>query len=161
MLVMLVLSRESGKAFLIGDDVRITVVEIRGGKVRLGVEAPDHLTVRREELQQEAKLRTEAAEQELQHPSDAHTTENGEHDADLLLPAMLSSSVLALAVVLAVAGGPVTVACAFILGLGAFSYLMEVVNRAALRSPAPRWASPLNAVRECLSNEPHALEQTR
>ena len=50
---MLVLSRKIGQSLLIGSDIRIKVVEIRGQQVRLGLEAPDDVPVIREELQRE------------------------------------------------------------------------------------------------------------
>lgn len=52
---MLVLSRRIDERILIGDDVRITVVSIRGNKVRIGIEAPDQVNVYREELIGQAK----------------------------------------------------------------------------------------------------------
>lgn len=54
---MLVLSRKVGERLLIGDEIAITVVRIQGGGVRIGVEAPTHLAVIREELK--AKLEDE------------------------------------------------------------------------------------------------------
>lgn len=48
--VMLVLSRKVGERVLIGPDIRITVVRIAGGGVRLGIEAPPELPIMREEL---------------------------------------------------------------------------------------------------------------
>lgn len=47
---MLVLSRKKGEAVRIGDDVTVTVVEIRGDKVRLGFAAPSEVPVHREEV---------------------------------------------------------------------------------------------------------------
>ena len=47
---MLVLSRKRDESIMIGDDVRIAVVEIRGGKVRLGIDAPPEVTVHRREV---------------------------------------------------------------------------------------------------------------
>jgi carbon storage regulator len=47
---MLVLSRKKNEAIVINDDIRITVVEIRGDKVRLGIEAPREATVHRQEV---------------------------------------------------------------------------------------------------------------
>jgi carbon storage regulator len=47
---MLVLTRKTNEKILIGPNVVITVVEIRGDKVRLGIEAPKHITVDREEV---------------------------------------------------------------------------------------------------------------
>jgi len=47
---MLVLSRKHGEEILIGDDVVITVVEVRGKFVRIGIEAPKQVPVRRREV---------------------------------------------------------------------------------------------------------------
>lgn len=47
---MLVLSRHRDQRIIIGDDIAITVVEIRPDKVRLGIEAPKAVTVHREEI---------------------------------------------------------------------------------------------------------------
>lgn len=47
---MLVLSRKIGERIRIGDDVTLTVVRIHGDKVRLGIEAPDSVTIHREEV---------------------------------------------------------------------------------------------------------------
>lgn len=47
---MLVLSRRAGEAIVIGEDVRVMVLEVRGDLVRLGIEAPRHVTVHREEI---------------------------------------------------------------------------------------------------------------
>ena len=47
---MLVLSRKKNEAIHIDDQIRIVVVEIRGDKVRLGIDAPDDVTVHRGEV---------------------------------------------------------------------------------------------------------------
>ena len=47
---MLVLSRKQNESIIINDDIVITVVEIRSGKVRLGIEAPKEVTVHRREV---------------------------------------------------------------------------------------------------------------
>jgi len=47
---MLVLSRKKGERIVIGDSISLIVIEIRGDKVRLGIEAPRDLTVHREEV---------------------------------------------------------------------------------------------------------------
>ena len=47
---MLVLSRRRTEGIQIGDDIEVVVLEIRGNRVRLGIEAPDHVGIRREEL---------------------------------------------------------------------------------------------------------------
>jgi carbon storage regulator len=58
---MLVLSRKQNKRLLIGDDIEITVVEIRGDKVTLGIEAPKGVRVDREEVAQEKAREKERA----------------------------------------------------------------------------------------------------
>ena len=47
---MLVLTRKRNEAILINDDITITVVEIRGDKVRLGVDAPKDVPIHRKEV---------------------------------------------------------------------------------------------------------------
>ncbi len=47
---MLVLSRKKNESIVINDDITIVVVEIRGDKVRLGVEAPKEMPVHRREV---------------------------------------------------------------------------------------------------------------
>ena len=47
---MLVLSRHRDESIVIGDDVVITVVDIRGDKVRLGIQAPTEVPVHRQEV---------------------------------------------------------------------------------------------------------------
>ena len=47
---MLVLSRRVGESIVIGDDIVVTVLEFRGDVVRIGVDAPRHIQVHRQEL---------------------------------------------------------------------------------------------------------------
>ncbi len=47
---MLVLSRKKNESIIINNDIVITVVEIRGDKVRLGIEAPKDVPVHRQEV---------------------------------------------------------------------------------------------------------------
>ena len=47
---MLVLSRKPGEKTHIGSDITITVLEIRGNQIRIGIEAPEEITVLRAEL---------------------------------------------------------------------------------------------------------------
>ena len=47
---MLVLSRQRDETIMIGDEIEITVVDIRGDKVRLGITAPTHISVHRKEV---------------------------------------------------------------------------------------------------------------
>jgi len=52
---MLVLTLKENEKFLIGDKITVTVVELRGNQIRLGVEAPAGLLVLREKLARKAK----------------------------------------------------------------------------------------------------------
>lgn len=47
---MLVLTRKKDQSLIIGDEIVITVVEIRGDKVRLGIQAPQDVPVHRQEV---------------------------------------------------------------------------------------------------------------
>lgn len=60
---MLVLSRKTNESIVINDNVIVTVVEIRGDKIRLGIEAPRDVTVHRREVYDAIK-RAEADRQE-------------------------------------------------------------------------------------------------
>ena len=47
---MLVLSRQKDESIIIGDDVEITIVDVRGDKVRIGINAPRSTSVHRKEV---------------------------------------------------------------------------------------------------------------
>ena len=47
---MLILTRRVGEALMIGDDVTITVLSVRGNQVRIGIDAPKDVSVHREEI---------------------------------------------------------------------------------------------------------------
>jgi carbon storage regulator len=76
-ITMLVLSRKKNESIIINDDITIVVVEIRGDKVRLGVEAPKEVPVHRNEVY-EAIRRNQQKQQEPAEqpaaPSDATST---------------------------------------------------------------------------------------
>ena len=52
---MLILTRKVGESVLIGDDISITVLSVRGKQVKLGVQAPKEVSVHREEIYQRIK----------------------------------------------------------------------------------------------------------
>lgn len=54
---MLVLSRKLNEEIVIGDNITVTVVEIRGDRVRLGFDAPRDVTVHRREIYDDIKRR--------------------------------------------------------------------------------------------------------
>ncbi len=58
---MLVLSRQRDQTIMIGDDIEITVVDIRGDKVRLGINAPSEVPVHRKEVYDAIKRENRAA----------------------------------------------------------------------------------------------------
>ena len=47
---MLILTRKSGESITIGDDVKITVIEVKGKQVRIGIDAPRCYVIHREEV---------------------------------------------------------------------------------------------------------------
>ena len=47
---MLVLSRQKDESIIIGDDIEVTIVDVRGDKVRLGINAPRSISVHRKEI---------------------------------------------------------------------------------------------------------------
>ena len=71
---MLVLSRKKNESIVINNDITIVVVEIRGDKVRLGVEAPKEVPVHRREVYDAIQRNARAgAEATPGTPSDNHT----------------------------------------------------------------------------------------
>jgi carbon storage regulator len=60
---MLQLTRKPGETIVIGDDIRITVMQIAGGAVRVGIEAPRAVPVYREELWLAVREENQAAAQ--------------------------------------------------------------------------------------------------
>jgi len=58
---MLVLSRKKKEAVLIGEEIKITVIGIEGDKVKLGIEAPENLTIYREEIYEAIKAENKEA----------------------------------------------------------------------------------------------------
>lgn len=58
---MLVLSRQRDETIVIGDSIRITIVEVRGDKVRIGIDAPRDVTVHRQEIYDAIKREVEGS----------------------------------------------------------------------------------------------------
>lgn len=60
---MLVLSRHRDESIMIGDDVVVTIVDVRGDKVRLGIDAPTEIPVHRREVYEAIQLENRQASQ--------------------------------------------------------------------------------------------------
>jgi carbon storage regulator len=76
---MLVLSRQRDESIIIGDNIVITVVDVRGDKVRLGIEAPLEVTVHRREVY-------EAIQRENRRASEIATGDARKIDKDVSQP---------------------------------------------------------------------------
>ena len=61
---MLVLTRKLDEQILIGDDIKITLIRVRGGSVRIGIDAPRSLRVVRGELGKDSAARNDAEQEE-------------------------------------------------------------------------------------------------
>lgn len=63
---MLVLSRKTGQKLIIANDIEITVLETKGESVKIGIQAPRHIAVYREEIYEEIKKANQQATVEAQ-----------------------------------------------------------------------------------------------
>ncbi len=70
---MLVLSRHRDESIIIGDDIVITVVEVRGDKVRLGIQAPKEVPIHRSEIHAAIRNERAAAEENPSNVTQAET----------------------------------------------------------------------------------------
>ncbi len=79
---MLVLSRQKDQTIMIGDNIEITVVDIRGDKVRLGITAPSQIPVHRKEVYEAIQDENrEAANITLEDITDVTKRNKGQRDS--------------------------------------------------------------------------------
>lgn len=71
---MLVLSRKPMESIHIGDSVVVTVLEIRGNKARIGIDAPKEIHVLRSELQEQVSVASGNGSRETVAPKESYTT---------------------------------------------------------------------------------------
>jgi carbon storage regulator len=67
---MLILTRRVGETVMIGDDVTITVLGVKGNQVRVGINAPKHVAVHREEIYERIKREQQSEEVEKPKPAE-------------------------------------------------------------------------------------------
>ncbi len=79
---MLVLSRKKNESIVINNDITIVVVEIRGDKVRLGVEAPKEVPVHRREVYDAIQRNSRADDGAGSPPDNAHRASTEADSAD-------------------------------------------------------------------------------
>lgn len=72
---MLILMRWTGQALIIGDNIKITTLGIKGRQVKLGIEAPDDVSIHREEVYE--KLKSEGKIYVDSHGKKLHTDGEG------------------------------------------------------------------------------------
>ena len=58
---MLILTRRVGESIIIGDDIVITVLGVKGNQVRIGIDAPKNVSVHREEIKHKIDAQIEVA----------------------------------------------------------------------------------------------------
>ncbi len=72
---MLILSRRTSESIIIGDEVTITVLSVKGKQVRIGIDAPPHIGVHREEIYERIKGEAQDATSQPEATDSSEETE--------------------------------------------------------------------------------------
>ena len=67
---MLILTRRAGETLVIGEDVRVKVLEVKGQQVRIGVTAPREVSVHREEIYERIRQGEAQAQAQIRTPAE-------------------------------------------------------------------------------------------
>ncbi len=79
---MLILTRRVGETLMIGDDVTVTVLGVKGNQVRIGIDAPRDVAVHREEIYERIQREKEGGEEAVEEVAEEAVEEVAEYDAN-------------------------------------------------------------------------------
>jgi len=82
---MLILTRRVGETLMIGDEVTVTVLGVKGNQVRIGVNAPKDVAVHREEIYE--RIKRERAGEPIVHPAAQQQQQQQDEERELVVAA--------------------------------------------------------------------------
>lgn len=76
---MLILTRKVGEALMIGDNISVTVLGVKGNQARIGINAPEDIKVYREEIYKRIQSKDEAENDKVKLPSRRNNNQRGKY----------------------------------------------------------------------------------